>query len=163
VENIVKVGVLIISDRCFRGEQKDESGQIIKDMVDRIKGEVITYDIVPDDKDMIKKRLIDMADNMGCDLILTSGGTGLSSRDVTPEATKEVIDREIPGFGEIMRIEGFKITPHALLSRAIAGIRSQTMIINLPGSPKGVYECMEIILLAIPHGVEILKGAEGCK
>jgi len=155
---MIKVGILTISDKGAKGEREDKSGQVIRELISQLNAMVTEYKIIPDEKEMIIDNLKRLVDELGCELVLTTGGTGLSLRDVTPEATKEVIEKEIPGFGEIMRTIGFKSTPHALLSRAIAGIRKQSLIINLPGSPKGVKECLELILPAIPHGIEILKG-----
>jgi molybdenum cofactor synthesis domain-containing protein len=155
---MIKVGILTISDKGAKGEREDKSGKVIMEIISRLNAQIIEYKIIPDEKNVIINNLKRLVDKLGCELILTTGGTGLSSRDVTPEATKEVIEKEIPGFTEAMRMIGFKSTHHAILSRAIAGIRKQTMIINLPGSPKGVKECLETILPAIPHGIEVLKG-----
>ena len=155
---MIKVGILTCSDKCSRGEREDESGSIIKEIVKKIDGEVFFYEIVPDDKDIISKKLRLMADKHKLDLILTTGGTGFSERDVTPEATKSVIKKEVPGIPEIMRFKGLKNSPRAILSRAVAGIRGNTLIINLPGSPKGVRESLEAVLDVIPHGIEIIKG-----
>lgn len=120
--------------------------------------EIAAYEIVPDEKDVIQKKLINFADNLAVDLVLTTGGTGLSPRDVTPEATLAVIDRKAPGFGEAMRQASLKVTPHAMLSRAESGIRGKCLIINLPGSLKAVKENLEVILPAIPHAIEVLRG-----
>lgn len=156
---MIKVGILTISDKGAKGQRKDKSGEVIKDIVSKkLNAQIIEYKIIPDEKNVIIGSLKRLVDELSCDLILTTGGTGLSNRDVTPEATKEVIEKEVPGFSEAMRMIGFKSTPHALLSRAIAGIRKQTLIINLPGSPKGVKECLEIILPGITHGINVLKG-----
>jgi len=158
---MIKVGILTISDKGSQGEREDKSGKVIAEIITRLNVEVIEYKIIPDEKEVIIDNLKTWVDKSGCDLILTTGGTGLSPRDVTPEATCEVIEKEVPGFGEIMRTMGFKSTPHALLSRAIAGIRKQSLIINLPGSPKGVRECLEIILPALPHAIEVLREGVG--
>ena len=155
---MIKVGILTCSDKCSRGEREDESGSIIKEIVKKIDGEVFFYEIVPDDKDIISKKLRLMADKHKLDLILTTGGTGFSERDVTPEATKSVIKKEVPGIPEIMRFKGLKNSPRAILSRAVAGIRGNTLIINLPGSPKGVRESLGAVMEVIPHGIEIIKG-----
>ncbi len=157
-KNMSKVGILTISDKGFIGKRVDKSGPIIKEMIEKIDGEIICYEIIPDEKEVIVAKLKEMVDVIGCDLILTTGGTGFSKRDVTPEATKMVIEREVPGFAEAIRAAGFKITPRALLSRAISGIRQQSLIVNLPGSPKSVRESLDVILPIIPHGLEILKG-----
>lgn len=154
----MNVGVLTISDRSFRGERKDESGPAIIEIIKKNLWTVSKYEIIPDEKEIIKKKLIEMVDSLNIDLIITSGGTGVSHRDVTPEATSEVGEKEIPGFAEVMRAKSLNKTPHAMLSRAKAVIRKNSIIINLPGSPKAVNECLETILPAIPHAVEVLKG-----
>ena len=127
-------------------------------MVKKINGEVRYYKVIPDEKDMIKEELVKIVDKLYLDLILTTGGTGVSKRDITPDATLEVIEKEVSGICEIIRSESFKKTNRAILSRGVAGIRKESLIINLPGSPKGVRESLEIILQALPHGIEILKG-----
>jgi molybdenum cofactor synthesis domain-containing protein len=152
------VGIITISDKGSRGERVDASGPAIEEMIKQIGGLVKKYIIVPDEKQDIKDTIIDMSDNLRLDLILTTGGTGFSQRDVTPEATIEVIDRIVPGIPEAMRARSLLITPKAMLSRAQAGIRKQTLIINLPGSPKGVRENLEVIIPALKHGIEILTG-----
>lgn len=153
---MITVAVLTLSDKGSRGEREDLSGPLIADMLKGINAEVKHSVIFPDEKEIIKEKLIEYSARV--DLIITTGGTGLSPRDVTPEATLAVIDREIPGIGEIIRAEGMKKTPRSMLSRAIAGIRGQTLIINLPGSPKAVRENLEVILDVIPHAVEKIKG-----
>lgn len=130
------VGILTLSDKGSRGEREDLSGQIIRDMIASL-GEVTHYEVIPDDADFIVKTLVEWVDTDSVDLILTTGGTGLSPRDVTPEATARVLDWEIPGMAEAMRVASMQKTPHAMLSRAKAGVRRQSIIINLPGSPKG--------------------------
>ncbi len=155
---MIKVGILTISDKGSRGEREDLSGKVIEEVVKKVKGEVKYYKIIPDEKDIIQEELIKAADNLHLDLILTTGGTGLAKRDVTPEATLAIIGKEVPGISEIIRSESFKKTNRAILSRGVTGIRKESLIINLPGSPKGVRESLEIILDALPHGVEILKG-----
>ena len=152
------VGILTVSDKGSRGEREDLSGAVIRELVSRVGGEVRQYDIVPDEKEIIAKRLKEWADVLRLDLILTTGGTGLTPRDVTPEATREVIERPAPGFSEAMRQEGLKKTPLSMLSRGISGVRARTLIINLPGSPRGVRESLEVILPALPHAVETLRG-----
>jgi len=155
---MIKVGILTISDKGSRGEREDLSGKVIKEIVKKINGEVKYYQIIPDEKDIIQEELIKAVDKLHLDLILTTGGTGLGKRDVTPEATLAIIEKEIPGISEIIRSESFKKTNRAILSRGMAGIRKESLIINLPGSPKGVRESLEIILEALPHGIEILIG-----
>ncbi len=155
---MIKVGILTISDKGSRGEREDLSGKVIEEVVKKINGEVKYYQIIPDEKDIIQEELIRAVDNLHLDLILTTGGTGLGKRDVTPDATLAIIEKEVPGISEIIRSESFKKTNRAILSRGVAGIRKESLIINLPGSPKGVRESLEIILDAVPHGIEILKG-----
>ncbi|MFH1001934.1 MAG: molybdopterin adenylyltransferase [bacterium] len=155
---MIKVGILTISDKGSKGEREDLSGKVIEEVVKKINGEVKYYQIIPDEKDIIQAELIKAVDKLHLDLILTTGGTGLAKRDVTPEATLEVIEKEVSGISEIIRSESFKKTNRAILSRGVAGIRKESLIINLPGSPKGVRESLEIILEALPHGIEILKG-----
>jgi len=155
---VIKVGILTISDKGSRGEREDLSGKVIEEVVKKINGEVKYYQIIPDEKDIIQEELIKAVDKLHLDLILTTGGTGLAKRDVTPDATLEVIEKEVSGISEIIRSESFKKTNRAILSRGMAGVRKESLIINLPGSPKGVRESLEIILDALPHGIEILKG-----
>jgi molybdopterin adenylyltransferase len=158
----ISVGVLTVSDRCSRGETEDASGPLIKRLVtERLRAEVRLESVVPDEQDSIRETLRNWCDEEGVDLILTTGGTGFAPRDVTPEATRSIIEREAPGLAEAMRREGAEMTPHALLSRAIAGIRGRTLIVNLPGSTKAVQEGLEVIFPALPHGIEILREATG--
>ena len=152
------VGIITVSDKGSRGERVDASGPAIEEMIKQIGGRMEKYVIVPDEKQDIQEAIIDMSDNLGLNLILTTGGTGFSKRDVTPEATVEVIEKHVPGIPEAMRAKSLMITPKAMLSRAEAGIRKQTLIINLPGSPKGVRENLEVIIPALKHGIEILTG-----
>ncbi len=167
---MIKVGILVISDKASRGARKDESGPAIKKIISKIPPksrsaptgqaiyQVIKYEIIPDEKEIICRRLKEWVDKDSIDLILTSGGTGIGARDVTPEATKEVIEKELSGFVEAMRIKGLEKTPFSMLSRAIVGTRKKSLIINLPGSPKAVKENLEVVLPAVKHGIEILKG-----
>ena len=153
---MITVAVLTISDKGSKGERKDVSGPLIEDILKKIEAEVKYYEILPDEKRLIRKNLIKYSKKV--DLILTTGGTGLSPRDVTPDATLEVIEREVPGIAEAMRAEGLKKTRMAMLSRAVAGVKGETLIINLPGSPKAVRENLETILNIIPHAIEKIKG-----
>lgn len=152
------LGILTISDKGWHGERQDKSGEVIRNSLSPIGGQAVKYEIVPDEKDIIASKLAEWADGGSVDVIVTTGGTGLAVRDVTPEATMSVLDKVVPGFGEAMRSGGFSKTPFSILSRAVAGVRGNCLIINLPGSPKGVKEGLEIILPAISHAVEIIKG-----
>jgi molybdopterin adenylyltransferase len=153
-----KVVILTISDRGSKGEREDSSGPLIREMVKDLPAEVIYYEIIPDEKEIIIEALKKSADQLKADLILTTGGTGLSPRDVTPDATLKVIEREVPGFSEAMRAESLKKTPHAMISRAVCGIRGSSLIVNLPGSPKSVKENLSVILPALPHALSKLMG-----
>lgn len=155
----VKVAVLTASDRSSRGERKDISGAEIARIAGEAGWEVISHTIVADDKIMLKKEMIRLCDQSPVTLLLTTGGTGLAPRDFTPDATQEVIEKYVPGIAEAMRLESMKKTPHAMLSRAICGIRGKTLIVNLPGSPKAVRECLEVIMPAIPHAISLLAGS----
>ncbi len=152
-----KIGIITASDKGSRGEREDASGRLIATMLQEL-GQILSYKVVADDADLISREMIVMADQLGVDLILTTGGTGLGPRDVTPEATLAVVDRQVPGIAEAMRAKSLQITSRAMLSRAVAGMRNKTLIINLPGSPKGVQECLEVILPALEHGLAIMKG-----
>ena len=153
----IKAGIITVSDRSSRGEREDKSGPVIQELLESIDAEIADYIIVPDEKDVIADAMKKLADEIGVDLIVSTGGTGLAHRDVTPEATLEVIDKRVPGFEEAMRSESMKITPHGMLSRAVVGVRNQTLIINLPGSPKAVRETLSVVLPAIPHAIEIIR------
>lgn len=157
-KNKIRIAVLTASDRSFSGEREDLSGKAIEEIC-RVQGwEVISLSIVPDEKEALQGELIRLADELKANLIFTTGGTGLAPRDFTPEATLEVIDKQVPGMAEAMRMESLKKTPHAMISRAVCGTRGRTLIVNLPGSPKAVRECLEVIFPAIPHAVELLGG-----
>lgn len=151
------IGIITASDKGSRGEREDTSGCLIATMLQEL-GEIKSYKVLADDIDLIRREMIRMADELGLDLVLTTGGTGLGPRDVTPEATLAVVDRQVPGIAEAMRAKSMEITSRAMLSRAVAGMRGKTLIINLPGSPKGVKECLEVILPALEHGLAIMKG-----
>ncbi len=155
-----KTGILTISDSSFKGQRKDLSGPLIKKIIKNKfkKAEVSFYAIVPDEKEKIKKLLLFMCDDLKLDLILTTGGTGFAQRDVTPEATLKVIEKETPGVSEFIRLKSLSKSPRAILSRAVSGIRKKSLIINLPGSPKAVKEILGFILPVIPHGMDVLKG-----
>ncbi len=153
-----KFAVLTISDRCSRGESKDESGKIIMGMVNAVNGENIRYEIIPDEIELIKGKILSYCDELKIDVVFTTGGTGLGPRDVTPEATMEVAQKIIPGISEMIRLEGVKKTKNASLSRGISAMRGKTLIINLPGSPKGVEESLGVILSLIPHALDMAQG-----
>jgi molybdopterin adenylyltransferase len=155
---MINIGILTISDKGSRGQRQDKSGAAIREAVSPLESTIVKYEIVPDEADILAAKLVDWADGGGVDVVFTTGGTGLGRRDVTPEATLSVIDKEVPGFAEAMRAKSLEKTPTAVLSRAVAGLRGACLIINLPGSPKAVQECLEIILPAIPHAVEIIRG-----
>ena len=155
---MLNLGILTISDKGWQGERRDESGMVVRDHLSQLGSQLVRYEVVPDEVDVIAKKLAEWADEGSMDIILTTGGTGLSPRDVTPEATLSVIDKAVPGLAEAMRAETFHITPLAILSRAAAGVRGKCLIVNLPGSPKAVRECLDVILPAIPHAVQIIKG-----
>lgn len=156
---MIKAAILTISDKGSRGEREDKSSQVIREVIKEIDAETTLYSIVPDEKELIIEKLQEMKKEV--DLILTTGGTGVGPRDVTPEATRSVIEKELPGYGEAMRMEGFKVTPRAIGSRAIAGIAGRCLIVNLPGSPKAVEECLRVVLPVIPHTIELIKGEVG--
>ena len=151
------IGIITASDKGSRGEREDASGRLIATMLQEL-GQIRSYKVVADDAEQISREMVIMADQLGVDLILTTGGTGLGPRDVTPEATLAVVDRQVQGIAEAMRAKSLEITSRAMLSRAVAGMRNKTLIINLPGSPKGVQECLEVILPALEHGLAIMKG-----
>jgi len=158
---MIRTGILTVSDKGSRGERVDGTGPAIRELIGGKGYCVEYYKIVPDEIDQIVKELVYMCDDLRLDLVLTNGGTGLSQRDVTPEATQKVITKMVPGIGEAMRMKSLSITPKAMLSRAIAGVRNKTLIINLPGSPKGAVENLETVLPALPHGIDILTGVGG--
>lgn len=155
---MLRVGVITASDKGSRGEREDFSGALLKELVKEIDGEVVEYRVLPDEQHLLAQLMKEWADDLSLDLILTTGGTGFSLRDVTPEATKEIADRMVPGIAEVMRYESLKVTPKAMLSRATSALRKRTLIINMPGSPKAVKECWQAIAPALPHGIQILKG-----
>ncbi len=160
-KKVFRIAILTISDAGSKGEREDTSGDVISEMMAKEDFKELHRDIVPDETDLISSRLREWCDGGDFDLILTTGGTGLGPRDVTPEATKAVMDIEVPGIAEAMRIQTFKNTPLAMLSRSVSGVRSGCLIVNLPGSPKAVRETLEVALEAIPHGLEMVKGRRG--
>ncbi len=151
-------GILTISDKGSRGEREDLSGPEIRQVLSSLPARVEAYEVIPDEEEIIARKLIEYADRKGLNLILTTGGTGLSPRDVTPEATRKVLNKEVRGIAEAMRAEGLKITPTAMLSRATAGIRGRSLIINLPGSPRAARENLMVVMPALKHALEKTQG-----
>ena len=155
---MISAGILTLSDKGARGEREDKSGEEIRRLLTEAEIQVEAYEIIPDNKELISQKLIDWVDKKKLDLILTTGGTGLSPRDLTPEATREVLEKEVPGIAEAIRGEGLKSTPRAMISRGVAGTRGRTIIINLPGAPRAVHTGLSFILPALTHAIEKLKG-----
>lgn len=153
---MIRAAILTLSDKGSRGERDDLAAPLIREMIEAIGAVVEYYEVIADEKSLIKEKLIDYCTKV--DFVLTTGGTGLSPRDVTPEATLEVIDKEVPGIAEAMRSAGLQKTKRAMLSRAVAGVRGSTLIVNLPGSPKAVKEGLEAIMDVVPHAVEKIRG-----
>jgi len=151
------LGILTVSTSGAQGQREDTSGQAIRELLEQQGFQVVRYEVVSDEKDVIADRLSQWADSADVDLIVTTGGTGLGHRDVTPEACLSVIDKEVPGLAEAMRANTLQFTPMAMLSRSVAGIRGHTLIITLPGSPKGVRECLDVVNPVLPHALELLK------
>ena len=153
-----RAAVVTVSDRGYAGEREDKSGKVVREMLEGAGIEVIRTELIPDDLAALTG-LLDELCGKGFNLIATTGGTGLSPRDVTPDATLAVIDRQVPGMAEAMRAESLKITPHAMISRAVCGLSGRTLIINLPGSPKGARDCLEVVLPALSHALEVASGS----
>jgi|SRR5579859_238573 len=156
----MRIGILTISDRSSRGERPDESGPVIRQFAEtRLAADVARVGVIPDELPQIRDTLAAWCDEGGLDVLFTTGGTGFAPRDVTPEATRAVIEREAPGLAEAMRAASLQVTAHAMLSRAVCGIRGRTLIVNLPGSPKAVHENLVTLAPALPHAVQLLQGA----
>ena len=153
-----QAAILTISDRGFRGEREDLSGPTVQEILHTAGFTIVRSEILPDDRDLIQRRLQNLADRSFLDLVVTTGGTGVSPQDVTPDATLAVIDRQVPGMAEAMRATSLAKTPHAMLSRAVVGIRGQTLIINLPGSVKGAQENLKVLIPALEHALEKIQG-----
>ena len=156
-----RVAIITSSDTGYRGEREDLSSPAIREIVEKNGYKVVSMDILPDDRAILSKKMAEIADNNTAELILTTGGTGFSPRDIMPEATEDIIDRRVPGIPEAMRAYSMTITKRAMLSRATAGIRKKTLIVNLPGSPKAVKESLEYIIDPLAHGIEIMTGEAG--
>jgi len=153
----MRVGIVTVSDGAFRGERVDQSGPAIAQALVAIGGDIVDQRIVPDEADMIERAIIHMVDRLDVDVLLTTGGTGLAPRDITPEATRRVVEREVPGIAEAIRAASLAHTPRAMLSRGIAGVRASTLIINLPGSTKGVQESLAVVIDQLPHAIALLR------
>ncbi len=156
----LRAAVVTISDKGYAGIRQDASGPLLADLLRELGAEVVERTIVPDEREQIAQTLIRLADQAAVDLVITTGGTGLTPRDITPEATRTVIEREAPGLAEVLRFEGYRRTPLAVISRGIAGIRGGTLIINLPGNPKAVREGMETLAPILPHAIQMLRGED---
>lgn len=153
---MIRFGILTLSDRSSRGERADSSGPALAALIQAEGWSVVKHDILPDDEASIREMLISWADSGHVDVILTTGGTGFSPRDVTPEATRGVIERDAPGLAEAMRAASLRVTPHAMLSRIVTGIRGKTLIVNLPGSPRGAVENLQVVMPVLPHAIQLL-------
>jgi molybdopterin adenylyltransferase len=156
----IRAAVVTISDKGYTGKQKDASGPLLAELLRKMGAKIVSQTIVPDEQAEIKQMLIQLADEAQVDLVVTTGGTGPAPRDVTPEATQAIIEREMPGLAEVLRFEGYRKTPLAVISRGVAGIRESTLIINLPGSPRAVREGMETLAPILPHAIKMLRGVD---
>lgn len=156
----IRAAVVTISDTGYTGQREDVSGAVLADLVREMGAEVARQAIVPDEHDEIVELLVVLADEMALDLVITTGGTGVTPRDVTPEATKAILEREMPGLAEVLRFEGYRQTPLAVISRGVAGVRGKTLIVNLPGSPRAVRQGMEILSPILPHAVQMIRGED---
>ena len=155
---MISVGIITVSDRAFRGEYEDKSGPALKQYCEKLGWQITAQAVVPDEEALIGDKTVELAKT--CSLVLLSGGTGITERDVTPEAIREIATKELPGFGEVMRAKSFERFPHAILSRSLAAVVGKSLVICLPGSPKGAVECLEFVVDAIPHAVDMLRGGK---
>jgi molybdenum cofactor synthesis domain-containing protein len=151
------LGILTISDKASQGKRADASGPLIRKRFAPTDSQLVKYEVIPDEAELIARTLKQWADESTMDIIITTGGTGMAPRDVTPEATLSVLDKEVPGLAEMMRVKSYAATPNAMLSRAVAGMRKECLIINLPGSPKAVAECLDVVMPVLPHAVDVIK------
>jgi molybdopterin adenylyltransferase len=156
----IRAGVVTVSDKGYAGKREDASGPLLADLLRNLGAEVVSQTIVPDERAEIERILTALADEARVDLVVTTGGTGPAPRDVTPEATQAVIEREVPGLAEVLRFEGYRKTPLAVISRGVAGIRGRTLIVNLPGSPRAVREGMETLASVLPHTIKMMQGVD---
>ena len=158
---MLRARILVLSDLATKGQREDRSGPAVRDVLESHGWQVTAVELLPDELEQIRDRLEAWTNSENCDAVFTSGGTGLSPRDVTPEATRSVIEREVPGLAELMRAEGNKSTPLAALSRAVVGVRKRKLIVNLPGSPRGARESLESIINVLPHAIDQIQGRAG--
>ena len=156
----IRAAVVTVSDKGYAGGREDVSGPLLADLLGEMGADVVSQTIVPDEQAMIERTLTGLADEAGVELVVTTGGTGPAPRDVTPEATRAVIEREVPGLAEVLRFDGYRKTPLAVISRGVAGIRGQALIVNLPGSPRAVREGMETLSPILPHAIKMLRGRD---
>lgn len=158
--NTIRAAIVTVSDKGYAGQREDVSGPLLAELVHEMGAEIVRRNVVPDEREEIVRLLVGLADEMAVDLVMTTGGTGVTPRDVTPEATKAVVDREVPGLAEALRFEGYRRTPLAVISRGVAGIRGRTLIVNLPGNPNAVREGMETLSPILPHTIQMIRGED---
>lgn len=158
--NTIRAAIVTVSDKGYAGQREDVSGPLLAELVHEMGAEIVRRNVVPDEREEIVRLLVGLADEMAVDLVMTTGGTGVTPRDVTPEATKAVVDRDVPGLAEALRFEGYRRTPLAVISRGVAGIRGRTLIVNLPGNPNAVREGMETLSPILPHTIQMIRGED---